>query len=671
MRWFGFQYNRTDARAPVALFMALAASAAAAQTATRVPFTPVTVPDPPAQSGPTIGGAPQADEGLQDGLAPLPGGLAWPTVEATTGDATPDAQSDVRYTVEIEGLAVLGLQDQYRALSSLWTKRGATANLAQINRRISEDRDLIDQLLRSAGYYGGSSSVLLAAPAKPGDAAKVAFTVTPGPRYSFDAITITAADGTVRSLAETALGLKIGDPVDAARVTAAATGLPLKLAEKGYPFPKAGPPLVTIDHETRTAQLSISLDSGPRGVFGGVRFAVANAAFSNSHLATLARLKRGDRYNAADLEDLRRALIQTSLFGAVSIKPVASGPPLADGSQFIDLVVTTESAPLRTVATTIGYSTGQGARVEASWQHRNLFPPEGAFTVRTVAAERQQLLGGELRRHNFRQRDQTLVMQAELSADELDAYAAKTVQLSASIERETNIIWQKKWTYSFGVQFLGTRQRDRSAPNDPASTFLIAAVPLNLTYDGSDDLLNPSSGFRLTGRASPEFSQEGSTSLLYAKLQAEGSVYKPFGRVVLAGRVHLGAIAGASRGRIAPSRRFYAGGGGSVRGFGYQAVGPQDIDGAPLGGNSVTEFNLEARFRFNAFGSDIGLVPFIDAGQVFTSTLPKFNSLRVGAGLGLRYYTSFGPIRVDVATPVTRGKRDPLFAFYVSIGQAF
>ncbi len=605
-------------------------------------------------------------------MTDLPGGTSWPSIEATTGgSAATSVDADVRYTVDVEGLAPLGLQDQFRGLSSLWTKRGSPANLAQINRRTVEDRDLVEQLLRSAGYYGGTTAATITAPVRNGDPVKVVLTATPGERYTFDAITFDTPDGAARTRAEAALGLKIGDPVDAVRVSAATTALPLKLAEAGYPFPKVGEPGITVDHATHTAQLVIAVDAGPRGLFGQARFGDDTRQFSDQHLALLARRKRGDVYDAADIEDLRRALIQTGLFGAVTIKPTASGAPNPDGSQYVDLVVTTETAPLRTVATTLGYSTGQGVRAEASWQHRNLLKPEGALTVRGVAAEREQLLGVELRRRNFRKRDQTLVLHTEASSEAKDAYSATSLDFSAAIERETNIIWQKKWTYSLGVELLATRQRDRSAPNDPNNVFLIAALPANLTYDGSNDLLDPTRGFRLTGRASPEFSLQGGTTLAYAKLQVEGSVYQPFGNVVLAARVHLGAIAGASRGRIAPSRRFYAGGGGSVRGFGYQAVGPQDADGAPLGGNSITEASFEARFRFQAFGNDIGLVPFVDVGQVYTSTLPRFDSLRVGAGLGLRYYTSFGPIRVDLATPVTKGPRDPRLAFYVSIGQAF
>ncbi len=119
---------------------------------------------------------------------------------------------------------------------------------------------------------------------------------------------------------------------------------------------------------------------------------------------------------------------------------------------------------------------------------------------------------------------------------------------------------------------------------------------------------------------------------------------------------------------IAPSRRFYAGGGASVRGYGYQDIGPRDPNGAPVGGRSLTEFSIEARVR--AFGN-FGIVPFLDAGNIYTSALPKLSDMRFGTGLGLRYYSNFGPIRIDVGTPIRRRPGEPRVAVYVSLGQAF
>ncbi len=622
----------------------------------------------------TVIAIPTAEPRLED-FAPLPGNVPWPTVASTTDGEAPAVVADVRYAVEVKGLSALGLQDQYQGLSTLWARRGEAANIAQINRRTMEDRDLIDQLLRSVGHYGGSVAVMITPPASGALPTRVQITVDPGPLYTFADISVVAPEKAVgpppAAIVTPLLGTLVGDPVDAVKVTLAQNALAQRIGDAGHPFPVIGKPDIVIDHATHTATLVQVIDIGPRAIFGATTIAGDTQGFDARHLGVIARYKPGQPYSGADREDLRRALVQTGLFGSVIIKPVAVGPINPDGSQTVDIAITTESAPVRTIAASGGYSTGQGLRAEGSWTHRNLFRPEGSLTVRGIAAERQQVLITEFQRRNFRRRDQILSGRIGLSAEQQSAFDATTFGAGVAINRESNIIWQKPWTYSLGAEALITRQRDRSAPDDVKNTYFILAFPGNVTWDRSDDLLNPSHGFRLTGRASPEFTLRSGTYFNYLKTQIEGTAYRPFGSFVFAGRVHLGAIFGASRGRIAPDRRFYAGGGGSVRGFSYQAVGPTDRDGAPTGGNSITEAAAEVRYRFQAFGSDLGVVGFVDAGQVYQKSLPGFSGLRYGAGVGIRYFTSFGPVRIDIATPLARREGEPLFNFYVSIGQAF
>ncbi|MEO8373859.1 MAG: BamA/TamA family outer membrane protein, partial [Sphingomonas bacterium] len=367
----------------------------------------------------------------------------------------------------------------------------------------------------------------------------------------------------------------------------------------------------------------------------------------------------------AMLTDLRRTLIQTGLISGVDIKPVQSRDP-----DTVDIAVGLEPAPQHTIAGEIGYGTGEGPRAEISWTDRNMFPPEGALTLRGVLGTQEQLASAVFRRNNFHGRDRALNLQAVASNLRRTAYRAKTFSLSGSIEKQTNIFFQKKWTWSFGAELVATDERDvdpfTGAPRK--QTYFIGAVPTTLSYDGSDDLLNPTRGFRLSGRFSPEASLEGKV-FGYARIQVDASTYKAFGsRVVLAGRVRLGTIAGAPRDAIAPSRRFYAGGGASVRGYGYQDIGPRDPNNVPIGGRSLSEFSIEARVK--AFGN-FGVVPFFDGGNIYTSPLPKFRDFRFGTGIGLRYYSSFGPIRLDIGTPLNPQKGDARVAVYVSLGQAF
>ncbi|MBU6165006.1 MAG: BamA/TamA family outer membrane protein [Alphaproteobacteria bacterium] len=638
-----------------------------------LPAQPVPPAPPPLPADAAEPPLPGPDAPLPD----LPGGAALPWPDITPqADAEPEpGAAAISYQVAVEGLDALGLDDEFRGLSSLWLHRGEDTNLAQLGRRIAEDRDLVDLLLRSIGHYGGTVRITTQPPAGNRRTSLVTVAVEPGPLYRITDLVISAPEGAVGPpdpgrIVSRLLPIRVGDPLDAARVQSAQASLPVRLADAGYPFPRIGPPSIIVDHAGRDAVLRQEVDLGRRGLFGRITVEPAARGFDSAHVTMLARFRPGDRYSEAGRDDLRRALVQTGLFGGVAVTPVA-GAIADDGQQTVDLTVSTEPAPQRTIALAGGFSTGQGVRLEGSWTHRNLAPPEGAFTARAVAAEREQLAQVELRRRNFRRRDQLLLASGGFSASQQFAFAAETIGVTAALARESNIIWQKDWTWSIGAQALVTSQRDRSAPGDPRRTFTVFALPASLTWDQSDDLLNPSRGFRLTTRLSPEFTLRNQSNFNYLKAQFETTAYQPMGPLVLAGRFHIGSIIGASRGVIAPDRRFYAGGGGSVRGYVFQGVGPRNADNVPTGGNSLTELAVEARYRFQALGQDLGLVAFLDAGEVSTGTTPAFDRLSLGAGIGARVYTGFGPVRIDIATPINPQRGDPRLVFYVSIGQAF
>jgi translocation and assembly module TamA len=293
--------------------------------------------------------------------------------------------------------------------------------------------------------------------------------------------------------------------------------------------------------------------------------------------------------------------------------------------------------------------------------------------VRGVLGTKEQLAALQFRRNNFGQRDQVLNLSISAGHQKFDAYEARTVRLAGNIERQSNFIWQKKWTWTYGGEILGTDERGVFSTSGIKDTrkFAIAALPLGAGYDGSDSLLDPTRGFRLSGLLSPELSAHGG-KFAYARVQLDASAYHPLSdRIVAAGRIRLGTIGGASVFDIAPSRRFYSGGGGSVRGYGYQQLGPKDMDGDPIGGRGLAEFGLETRIRLKQFGGNFGVVPFFDGGTLTTKHMPDFSGWRLAAGIGARYYSSFGPIRVDFGVPLNRQKGDGPIAVTVSLGQAF
>ena len=622
-------------------------------------------------------------------LDPMPDlGVDWPDMDspdpipepepgetvATAGEggglAIDDAAAARRYGYRIDGLDAIAeaeaIRTQFREQSALEEEDDEPANAAQIDRRAREDAELLTSLLQAQGYYDAEVETGIGLD---GERIAVELSAAPGPRFTFAAVELQGVESAGDKAAQLreAFAVKPGDPVVAQQVIDAGVALRVALGEEGFALAEVGEQDIVVDHETATARLVLPVTPGPVARFGDIRV-TGQPPFSSRHVGRIARFRKGDMYERSEVDDLRRALIATGLVASVETKLVPIG-----GGQVVDVAVHLEPAPMRTIAGELGYGTGEGVRLEASWQHRNFFNPEGALTVRGVAGTQEQLAAVSLRRSNFKRRDQVLTGQISASNTNRDAFDAKTVLLAAGIERQSNFIWHKKWTWSLGGELIATDERDtiESTGERRRRTFFIGALPASLTYDGSDDLLDPTTGFRLGGRVSPELSFHGGT-FGYTRVQVDASGYVPAtDRIVLAGRARLGTIVGAGRDAIAPSRRFYAGGGGSVRGYGYQRLGPRDADGDPIGGRSLAEFALEARIRLKAFGGDFGIVPFFDGGTLSTKSTPDLGDWQFGAGIGVRYYSSFGPIRVDVGTPLNRQENDTRVAVVVSLGQAF
>lgn len=582
-----------------------------------------------------------------------------------------DALAETAYRISFEGLPeTIGeaFDTRFGILSVLEEYRGDDANFAQIRRRAQSDAELVERLLRIEGYY--DAVVQTRFETDGADRVEVIIEVQAGPQYELDAIALPGLEDAVPPDPEkfrAAFGLQSGATVNSDRIIEAIARLDTAMVENGYAFAKTGEPELEIDHAERLGDLEVPVTPGGRFVFGSIVMAKTDL-FDADHVQMIARFDPGDLYQASEVEDLRRALISTGLVSTISIDPV-----VADDPEKVDIAVNVTPAPLRTIAGELGYGTGEGARAEVSWEHRNFFPPEGLIRFTGVLATQEQSGSVAYRRNNYRRRDNILNGRLALSVVDRPAFKAKTFSVAANIERSSNLIYQKRWSWSMGIELLASRETDVTGPAGATGpdTFFIGSLPGLITLDASDDLLDPTRGFRVTARVAPEASLQNG-SFFYVRSQLDGSAYFPVSdTIVMAGRARFGAIAGAGNNRIAPSRRLYSGGGGSVRGYGYQSIGPRDANNDPVGGRSLVEFSLEARVKTGFFGGNLGIVPFIDGGNVYTSSSPDFSGMRYGAGLGVRYYSDFGPIRIDVGTPINPQPGDSRIAVYVSLGQAF
>lgn len=571
---------------------------------------------------------------------------------------------------------------RFRSLSTI-EELDDDGNVGRLAAQANQDEKLLQRLLRIYGYYDadvirsvtGGEGGAQTADTTGGPSPSVRFDIIPGGQYLLGAIDLgnLAAAGPDFPALRAAFAVQSGEPLLSDRIVKGRYDLDTALGETGYPFAAISEPDLLVDHARRQGDLTMPVSPGSKYNFGHVTSNLPDF-LSGRHLERIARFDAGDLYQRSLELDLRRAILATGLVASAQVTAVEAAPPANGQPGTVDMAVELTPAKLRTIAGSIGYGTGEGYKVQGSWEHRNLFPPEGALRVRGILGTSEQLAGVTLTKNNFGGRDRILTLDAYASTIDYQTYDARTVSLVGGFERVSNLLFQKPFTYGFGLELVATQEREVKARDvvGPRQTFFVAAIPVQAQFDTSDSLLDPTKGFRLGVSASPEISRLDAATSTYFKLQFDLAAYLPTSEnVVLAGRARVGTIMGAPLTSIAPSRRFYAGGGGSVRGYSYKAIGETDALGDPNGGRSLLEFSAEARIRTGLLDGALSVVPFVDAGLVNEGPTPDFRDIRIGAGVGVRYNTGFGPLRVDLGIPLNPGTGDAKFGVYVGLGQAF
>jgi len=214
--------------------------------------------------------------------------------------------------------------------------------------------------------------------------------------------------------------------------------------------------------------------------------------------------------------------------------------------------------------------------------------------------------------------------------------------------------------------------RLRNTHSDNNRTFSLIKFPFQLFWNGADRLMDPTKGLTLHVKTTPAI-QIQRPCFMYTTNLVNLTTYYPLdcnNRFILAGRATLGSIWGSSKHSIPPSERFYAGSDNLLRGYHYLTVSPLNAFNKPIGGRSMMIFSLETRIRIK---DPFGVVFFYDIGNVYAEPFPRFGKKQLqSAGIGLRYHTPVGPIRLDFAVPFNPRKHlDKGFQVYFSIGQSF
>jgi translocation and assembly module TamA len=330
------------------------------------------------------------------------------------------------------------------------------------------------------------------------------------------------------------------------------------------------------------------------------------------------------------------------------------------------------------VTLNVAYSTDLGGSAGATWSDHDVFGNAeqlnltGDITGLGGSADKGvgYLAKAQFLKPDFYRRDQTLELDVEGLKQDLDSYNQTAVIAGPVLTRKLS----KQWTVSIGL----TATQEQILQEGVTRDYTLVALPITGRFDNTNvanPLDDPTHGLRALVIANPTESLSGRDAM-FVILQTQVSTYFDFFRLgfskpgfsVLAVRGLVGSVQGASNFELPPDQRFYGGGSATVRGFRYQSIGPQFSDGNPVGGTAIDAGTLELRQRvWGNFGAAI----FADAGQVSTRSAPFGGRLEEGAGVGVRYYTPIGPLRVDFAVPLNREPHGDSFELYLGLGQAF
>ena len=595
--------------------------------------------------------------------------------------ADPD---QLAYTVEIAPTGDDGIDASLAAASQLVTLReiAPTTGFGLVA-RAADDRTRLARVLQAEGYWLGTIGITvegsavdapgLAERLAPGSTVRVRVTPELGARTTLRSVSVQASspDGqeAIAAITGEPFGLAPGDPARIAPILAAEATLRGRLLDAGHPLASVVRRDTLLDYDSNTMTVAWLLAPGPVASFAPPVIEGAQGVDPRFLARYAGQRLAGDPYSPRRLETARKALMALGPFEAVRAE---LGTALNPAGQ-IPVTFVVAERPRRVIGGSVAYETNYGPSVKLYWEHRNLFG--GAERLRLEGEVSRIGQGGGFGGSTYRAfailRDPGAFGRGDLTAvttlgalrERLEAYDRNAVVGSVLFELYR----------SEQVTLFAGPTADIGA-SGPSGGSLVNYQLIGLTAGGridrSDSLLDPARGWRLNGSLTPYYNFADSQP--FTLLRATGTTYWDVSgdrRSILAARTTFGSFLGANTATVPIHMRFFAGGGGSVRGYDYQSIGPRNpVTGKPTGGGSLFEASLEWRQRI---WGDIGGVLFVDAGTVGTGSTPDFGEIRVGVGVGLRYYTPIGPIRADVALPLIKQSGSSGYGIYIGIGQSF
>jgi translocation and assembly module TamA len=598
------------------------------------------------------------------------------------------------------------MDDTLEATSDLQTlRKSAPVSPFGLIARARSDIDRFTTVLESYGYYQSGVTIkinglplkdsklrdtLSALPS--GAEARVEVSFTLGPQYHLRKIEI---DGDVPESVRSTLGLKPGDAALASTVLAGGARMLNALLEQGYAFAKVDAPVAYEAAEEPALDLNFHVVTGPRVNVGEIHIEGQKRTHEALLRRTL-RVRTGDPYRLSAIERGRRDLLALGVFDLVTVQ-VGSA---VDATGGVPITFKLRERKRHAASFSAAYSSDLGGSGGVTWTDRNLFGNAETLSINATAigidGTDTSNLGYDtsvkFTKPDFLRRDQSLQLSIGALKQFLDAYDQTAVTAGAAVTRKLSSVWSasigltavdEKIDQVVGVipnpDYPADPTQPQTIEQRTTTFYTLLALPLIMSYDSTNlptPLDDPRHGFRGSLSVTPTLAiakPNQTFTILQFKLAGYYDLNKLFGtdpgRSVLAARILEGVAKGASEFSLPPDQRFYGGGSSTIRGYRYQSVGPQ-FPGTndPIGGTEIEAGSIEFRQRF---AGNFGAAAFVDGGQVTASAGGVPNDFRIGVGLGLRYYTPIGPIRVDVAVPTKKRSGDDDFELYIGLGQAF
>ena len=521
-------------------------------------------------------------------------------------------------------------------------------------------------VLRSEGYYDYSVTPDISG----GDKARPVLHIDPGPRFIIADPQVSwsgpAPDAMAATDAVKALSFKPKEPGRAADVLAAEGRIVAALQKDGYADAAAGEREVVVDHADRTVRPTFRIDAKAKVRMDGLQ--VKTQGRTNPRwVASLTPWRSGQVYDPKAVTELERRLLDTGVYNAVDVALAPTSTP--DGLRPVIVTLTDRSRSSLSLGGS--YSTREGVAADALYSIYNLLGRADTLSFNGQFGTILKRFDATLSLPDYPWPLYTLQPGVTAYRDDTTAYTER--DFGAHVDLVRRFTATSFRTVGIAADYIDDDEERLQGSQIVSERQRLALLTLlgRLSLDHANDPLDPVRGWKFDASVQPTLAT-GQGTLEWAKLDAQASAYLPLtsdASTVLAARLHLGSIVtGSSTFDIPAGRRFYAGGGGSVRGFAYQAVGPRFPDNTPIGGLSLVEGSIEARHNFT---DRIGGVLFVDAGSVGEHPYFDLNSPSIGAGFGVRYNLGFAPLRADIGFPVTRRPGDGPFQIYISIGQAF